>query len=59
MRVGFLAAVAVATMSMPTRMPAQLQSERAAAALVLAEGADYLNDSYVESNAVPRVLPDR
>jgi hypothetical protein len=58
MRVGLLVAVAVATIAMPTKMSAQRHDGRAEAALVLAEGAVYLDDRSIEPNTVPRVLPD-
>ena len=57
MRVG-LPVLVVVGMSMPTSALVQVLSERTTAALVLAEGAVYLNDTAVEGTAVPSVLPD-
>ena len=42
----------------PTRTWGQVQAQRTAAALVVAEGVVYLNDTAVEARAVPAVLPD-
>ena len=42
----------------PTRTWGQVPAPRAAAALQVAEGVVYLNDTAVEAKAVPSVLPD-
>jgi hypothetical protein len=56
MRVTLSVVVALATAFMCTSALAQAQ--RAAAALVLAEGMVYLNDRSIDANAAPFVLPD-
>ena len=56
MRVG-LSVLVVLAMSVVSA-PAQVQPERTTAALVLAEGVVYLNDTPVEATTALSVLPD-
>ena len=56
MRVSLSVVVGLTTAFMSTSALAQAQ--RAAAALVLAEGTVYLNDTSIDVNAAPFVLPD-
>jgi len=57
MRVGLSVLVVLEMSIVSTSALAQVQPERTTAALVLAEGAVYLNDTPVEAAAAPSVLP--
>lgn len=58
MRVGLSVFVVLGMSMVSTSALAQVQPERTTAALVLAEGAVYLNDTPVEATAAPSVLSD-
>ena len=58
MRVTRWIAIVVAVVIAPTRTWGQAPAPPTAAALQVAEGVVYLNDSAVEAKAVPAVLPD-
>ncbi len=58
MRVGLSVLVVVEMSMVSTPALAQVQSERTTAAVVLAEGEVYLNDTPVEGTAASSVLPD-
>ena len=58
MRVGLSALVALGISMVSTAALAQVQPGRTTAALVLAEGAAYLNDTALKATASPSDLPD-
>jgi hypothetical protein len=58
MRVGLSVLVVLEMSTISTSALIQVQPERTTAALVLAEGAVYLNDTPVDATAAPSVLPD-
>ncbi len=58
MRVGLCVLVVLEMSMVSTPALVQAQSEHTTAALVLAEGAVYLNDTPVEATAAPTVLPE-
>jgi hypothetical protein len=58
MRINTWIVVALAIVFGPTRSWGQVPVQRTAAALAVADGVVYLNDTVVESSSVPSALPD-